>query len=146
MSPGPISTAVPMTVRRAAGLVAVQGALAVVAAVVFVVRGLAGADRHIVDGYGNAAWFALIGAALLAAGWALWTGRRWGRGIAVFAQLLLLGVAWYAGVGSHQWIYAVPLAVLAVAILVLLFSRSTIQWLTSRDGAASADSSGPDTR
>ena len=140
MNPG-----VPTTVRRAAGLVAVQGALAIVAAVVFVIRGLAGADRHIVDGYGNAAWFAVIGGAVLAAGWALWTGRRWGRGIAVFAQLLLLGVAWYAGVGSHQWIYAVPLAVLAVAILVLLFSRSAIQWMASHD-AASADSSDPQTR
>lgn len=144
MSPGPTSTVVPAAVRRAAGLVAVQGAVGVVAAVVFVVRGLAGADRHIVDGYGNAAWFALLGAVLLGAAWALWTGRRWGRGIAIYAQMLLLPVSWYVGVGSHQWIYAVPIALLAVAILVLLFSRSTIQWLTARD--ANADDSGADTR
>lgn len=141
-----MSPAVPMSVRRAAGLVAVQGAVGVVAAVVFLIRGLAGADRHIVDGYGNAAWFGIFGVVLLGAAWALWTGRRWGRGIAIYAQMLLLPVSWYVGVGSHQWFYAVPLAVLAVAILVLLFSRSTIQWLTSRDAAASADSSGPDTR
>ena len=134
-----------MAVRRAAGLVAAEGAVGAIAAVVFVIRALAGADRHIVDGFGNAAWFSVIGGALLAAGWALWTGRRWGRGIAVFAQLLLLGVAWYAGVGSHQWIYAVPLAVLAVAILALLFSRSTIQWMALGD-PASADKSGPETR
>lgn len=122
-------TAPPATVRRAALLVGLQGAAGVVAAVVFVVRGLAGADRHIVDGYGNAAWFALIGSAVLAAGWAMWTGRRWGRGLAVFAQMLILPATWYAGVGSHRWGYAVPVAAVSVAVLVLLFSPSTLRWL-----------------
>ncbi|MEZ5130058.1 MAG: hypothetical protein R2703_16545 [Micropruina glycogenica] len=104
-----------------------------VAAVVFVVRALAGADQHVVSGFGNAAWFAVIGAAVLAAGWALWTGRRWGRGVAVFAQLLLLPVTWYLGVGSHQWLYAIPIAVVAVITLVLLFSPATLQWLGAVD-------------
>lgn len=140
-----MSGVVPAAVRRAAVLVAVQGAIGVVAAAVFVIRGLAGADRHIVDGYGNAAWFGLFGAVLLGAAWALWTGRRWGRGIAIYAQMLLLPVSWYVGVGSHRWVYAAPVAVVSVAVLVLLFSRSSIQWLTSRD-SASADNSGPDTR
>ncbi len=136
----------PPTVRRAAALVGLQGAAGAVAAVVFLVRGFAGADQHIVSGFGNAGWFALIGAVLLAAAWALWTGRRWGRGIAIYAQMLLLPVSWYVGVGSHQWGYAVPVALISVAILVLLFSRSTIHWLTSRAEPASADNSGPDTR
>lgn len=136
----------PATVRQAAVLVGIEGAAAAVAAVVFVVRALAGADQHVVSGFGNAAWFAVIGGAVLAAAWALWTGRRWGRGIAVFAQLLLLPVTWYIGVGSHQWFYAVPVAVLAVITLVLLFSPATLQWLTSYDSSASADNSGPDTR
>jgi uncharacterized membrane protein (UPF0136 family) len=140
-----MSTGVPMTVRRAAGLVAVQGAVGVVAAVVFVIRASTGTDRHIVDGFGNAVWFGLLGAVLLAAAWALWTGRRWGRGIAIYAQLLLLPVSWYVGVGSRQWIYAVPLALMSVAILALLFSRSAIQWLTSREPAG-ADDSVPETR
>ena len=125
---------------------ALEGAAALIAAVVFVVRALAGADQHVVSGFGNAAWFAVIGAAVLAAAWALWTGRRWGRGIAVFAQLLLLPVTWYIGVGSHQWFYAVPIAVVAVAVLVLLFSPATLQWLTSGDSPANADNSGPETR
>lgn len=140
-----MSSAVPVAVRRAAALVAAQGAIGVLAAAVFVIRRLAGADRHIVDGYGNAAWFGLFGAVLLGAAWALWTGRRWGRGIAIYAQMLLLPVSWYVGVGSHRWILAAPVAVVSVLVLVLLFSRSAIQWLTSRD-AASADSSGPDSR
>jgi len=131
--------------------VALEGAAALIAAVVFVVRALGGADQHVVSGFGNAAWFTVIGAAVLAAGWALWTGRRWGRGIAVFAQLLLLPVTWYIGVGSHQWFYAVPIAVVAAVTLVLLFSPATLQWLTGADQAgadssANADNSGPDTR
>ena len=86
-----------------------------------------------------------MGAAVLAAGWALWAGRRWGRGIAVFAQLLLLPVAWYMAVGSHQWLYGIPIAAVALVTLALLFSPSALQWLGAQD-SASADNSGPDTR
>ncbi len=136
----------PPAVRRAAALVGVQGAVGLVAAAVFLVRGFGGADQHIVNGFGNAGWFLLIGGVLLAAAWALWTGRRWGRGIAIYAQMLLLPVSWYIGVGSHQWFYAVPVAVISGAILVFLFSRSALQWLTSGADSASAESSGPDTR
>lgn len=133
----------PQTVRRAAGLVALQGSAGVIAAAVFLVRGLTGADRHIVNGFGNAAWFGLFGAVLLAAAWALWTGRRWGRGIAVYAQMLLLPVSWYVGAGSGRWAYAVPIAVVSLAVLVLLlFSRSTLDWMSGGRDAAGADGSG----
>ena len=80
----------PATVRQAAVLVALEGAAAVLAAVLFVIRGFTGADQHIVNGFGTGATIAVLGAAVLTAGWALWNGRAWGRGIAVFAQLLLL--------------------------------------------------------
>jgi hypothetical protein len=136
----------PATVRQAAVLVALEGVAAVVAAVVYVVSGFGGAEEPGLNKFGTAGWFVIIGAAVLAAGWALWTGRRWGRGIAVFAQLLLLPVAWYMGVGSHQWLYGIAVAVVALATLALLFSRSTLQWLGAQDSAASADNSGPDTR
>lgn len=140
--PGP-----PATVRRAGVLVGLQGALGGVGAAVFGVRALAGSDRHIVNGFGNAAMFAMCGVALLAAGWALWTGRRWGRGIAVFAQLLLLPVSWYVGPGSHRWLYGIPLALVSLAVLALLFAPATLRWLTGwESGPASAASSGPDTR
>lgn len=124
----------PGIVRHAALLVGLQGAVGVIGAVVFLIRGLSGADRHIVNGYGNALWFGIFGSVLVAAGWALWTGRRWGRGVGIYAQMLLLPVSWYAGVGSHQWGYAVPVALVSVAVLVMLFSPATIQWITgSRD-------------
>ena len=140
---------VPQTVRRAAVLVGLQGGIGVAAAVVFVIRGLRGADQHVVSGFGNAMWFGIFGAVLVAAGWALWTGKRGARGVAVYAQMLLLPVSWYVGVGSHQWLYAVPVAAVSVLIVVLLFSRSTIQWLEGSDGSGDSDnasSSGPETR
>ena len=106
--------------------------VAVIVAVVLVVRGASGADQHIVNGYGTAGWFAVMGGAVLAAGWALITGRRWGRGIAVFANLLLLPVAWYI-VAAHQPVYAVALGGVAVVILGLLFSPPALRWTASRD-------------
>lgn len=138
----------PATVRQAAVLVGLEGLAVVAGALVFVIRGLAGVDQRIVNGYANAGFLGVLGGALLAAAWALWSSRRWGRGIAVFAQLLLLPVSWYVGVGSHQWGYAVPLAVVAGLILVLLFSPATLQWLSQPPGHsnASADNVGPDTR
>ena len=141
----------PTTVRQAAVLVGLEGVAGVVAAVVYVISGLGGAEEAGLNKYGTAAWFALIGGCVLAAAWALWTGRRWGRGVAVFAQLLLLPVAWYMGVGSDQWVYGVAVAVVALITLVLLFSPSAVQWLGAQDyepghDDASADNSGPDTR
>jgi hypothetical protein len=132
-------------VRQAAVLVAIEGGVGLVAAVVYVVSGFAGSAEPGLNKFGTAAWFAIIGGGVLAAGWALWTGRRWGRGVAVFAQLLLLPVAWYMAVGSGQWLYGVPVALVAVVTLVLLFSPSTLEWLGAQD-SASADNSGPETR
>jgi hypothetical protein len=132
-------------VRQAAVLVALEGAAGIVAAVVYLVSGALGGDEPGLNFFGTAAWFAIVGGGVLAAGWALWTGRRWGRGVAVFAQLLLLPVSWYVGVGSHQWVYGIPIAALALITLVLLFSPSALQWLGAQD-SASADNPGPDTR
>jgi hypothetical protein len=118
-------------VRYAACLVGLEGIAAVVIVIVLAIRGVARADSKV--SFGTAAWFAIIGAAVLAAAWALWSGRRWGRGIAVFAQLLLLPVAWYMGVGSHQWLYGIPIAIVALATLALLFSPPTLKWLGASD-------------
>jgi peptidoglycan/LPS O-acetylase OafA/YrhL len=136
----------PTTVRQAAVLVTLEGAAGLIVAVVYVVSGLAGADEPGLNKFGTAGWFAIISGGVLTAGWALWTGRRWGRGLAVFAQLLLLPVAWYVAVGSNQWLYGIPVAAVALITLVLLFSPSTLQWLGAQDSSANADNSGPDTR
>ena len=134
---------------RGAGLiVAVQGAAALVVAAVLVVRGLAGADQHVVNGLGTAVWFVLVGGAVLAAGCALVVGKRWGRGLAVFAQLLLLPVAWYLAVGSHQPAFGIPVGIVALTVLVLLFSPAAVRWAAGGDqrGPASSANCGPDSR
>lgn len=110
-----------------------QGVAALAVAVVLVVRGFTGADQRVVSGFGTAIWFVLIGGAVLAAGWALLVGKRWGRGLAVFAQLLLLPVAWYLTVGSSQPAFGIPVAIVALATLALLFSPSTLQWAAGRE-------------
>lgn len=129
-------------------VVAGEGAALLIVAVVLVVRHLFGTTDPVwLSGYGTAAWFVIMGSAVLAAGWALWTGRRWGRGIAVFANLLLLPVAYYMTIGSGQWGYGVPVAVVAIVALALLFSRSTLEWVAQYGvDDASSDNSGPDTR
>ncbi|HET9877266.1 MAG TPA: hypothetical protein VFQ37_16150 [Mycobacterium sp.] len=119
---------VPGAVRSAGLVVGVEGAAALVAAAALVLRGLAGADQGVVNGFGTAAWFGLVGAAVLAASWGLLRGRRWGRGIAVFTNLTLLPVAWYLGVGSHRPGYGIALAVVSLAVLALLFSPAAVRW------------------
>ncbi len=139
----------PKAVRSAGVMVAAQGAAGLLAAVVYVVSGVGGGNQPGMNKFGTAAWFAIFGGAVLAAGLALWTGRRWGRGVAVFAQLLLLPVAWYLGFGSQQWIYGIVVGISAIITLVLLFTPSAVQWLSGAQDSgsdASADSSGPDTR
>lgn len=117
----------PSVVRYAGFVATAEGAVAVIAAVVLLIRGFEGAEQRIVNGYGTAGWFAVMGGAVVAAGWALVTGRRWGRGIAVFANLLLMPVAWYVS-QSHQPVYAVAVAAVALTALVLLFSPAAIRW------------------
>lgn len=134
---------------RGAGLiVALQGAAALVMAAVLVVRAIAGADQRVVNGLGTAAWFVVVGGVVLAAGRALTLGKRWGRGAAVFAQLLLLPVAWYIGVGSRQLAFGIPVAVVALTVLGLLFSPAALRWAAGDDqcGPASSANGGPDSR
>jgi peptidoglycan/LPS O-acetylase OafA/YrhL len=139
---------VPATVRGAGLIVAVQGAAALVVAVVLVVRALGGADQRVVNGFGTAVWFVLAGGGVFAAGWGLLVGKRWGRGLAVFTQLLLLPVAWYLAVGSHRPGFGVPVAIMALTVLVLLFSPPAVRWATRGDqrGSASSASRGPESR
>nr|ABP47150.1 hypothetical protein Mflv_4682 [Mycolicibacterium gilvum PYR-GCK] len=140
----------PRPVRLAGAIAALEGALALLMAVVLVVREAAGHHEDAISGYGTAGWFTIMGSGVAAAGWALWTGRRWGRGIAVFANLVLLPVAWY--VFSSGWAgYAAVVAAAAITVLAGLFSPSGLHWLTQEPDPgtsreASSDRPGPDTR
>jgi hypothetical protein len=140
--------AAPGPVRRAGWIVVLQGATALVMAAVLVVRRIAGADQQGFNGLGTAAFFVLLGGAVLAAGRALVTGKRWGRGLGVFTQLLLLPVAWYLAVGSHQPAFGIPLAIVALMVLMLLFGPAAVRWAAGGDqrGPANSANAGPDSR
>jgi hypothetical protein len=122
----------PASVRGAGLIVAVQGATGLAVAAVLLFRGLGGADQRVVNGFGTAAWFAVVGGAVLAAGCGLLVGRRWGRGLAVFAELLLLPIAWYFGVGSHRPLIGIPVGIIALSVLALLFSPPAVRWVSDR--------------
>lgn len=119
----------PPAVRYAGFIVLAEGAAALLTAVVLVILAGGGTDKH-TDGfnaYGTAGWFTIMGLGVLAGGWALVDDRRWGRGIAVFVNLLLLPVAWYV-FSSHQVVYGVLVALVSLAVLGLLFSPSALEW------------------
>jgi hypothetical protein len=134
-------------VRGAGLIVALQGVAALVMAVVLVLRAIAGADQRVVNGLGTAVWFVVVGGVVLAAGRALTLGKRWGRGAAIFANLLLLPVAWYIAVGSHQLAFGIPVCIVAVAVLGLLFSPAALRWAGGdQPDSARSDNGGPDSR
>lgn len=123
-------TAVPTPVRIAGWIASAQGLIGIVVAVVLAVRAIGGHREETVaiSGYGTAIWFAILGGGLFAAGLGLLRGRRWGRGLVVIAELLLLFVAWYVGVGSGQYAAGIALAVVCAVALVSLFRRDAIAW------------------
>jgi len=149
-----VTPAVPPVVRGTGVVVVLEGLVALLFAVALVIDGIRGADARIA--YGTAGWFVLVGAALSAAGLALWRGRRWGRGVAVFAQLLILPVSYYMASGSHRPELGVPLGVVALITLALLFSGPALKWAayqsgsaesgSAQSGSARSDNAGPDTR
>lgn len=116
----------PATVRVVSGLAALQGGIGVIVAIVLVVRGLTGIDQSLTSAYGTAAWFVILGGAVLAAGIGLLRGRRWGRAIVVIAQILLLPVSWYMIGGQPQ--FGIPLGLVALVALGLLFSPPSTRW------------------
>lgn len=129
----PGNRATPAPVRGAGLIVAVQGAAGLVMAAVLAIRRLGGADQRGINGLGTALWFALVGAAVLAAGFALISGRRWGRGLAIFTQLLLLPVAWYLTTGSDRPHFGIPLGALALTALIALFVPAATRWAAAFD-------------
>jgi hypothetical protein len=78
-----------------------------------------------VVGVGVSIMMAVFGLLLLAVARGVFLGRRWSRGPAVVAQLILLPIAWSFRGGVTTWV-SITLAVLAIAVLVgLLHPRST---------------------
>ncbi|WP_405485420.1 hypothetical protein [Nocardia sp. NBC_00511] len=131
--PAAVIDEVPRTVRVAGWLVAFEGALGLVAAIVLVIVGVDGAAQSPKNSYLTAAYAAIVGGAVLAAGISLVRGKRWGRAIAVLTQLLLLGVAYFM-VTSDRPDLAVPLGLVAVVTLGALFAPASNRWMAAGYG------------
>ncbi|WP_132991978.1 hypothetical protein [Gordonia zhaorongruii] len=130
---------VPSTLRWAGRIIAVEGVIGLIVAVIYVVREAAGHHEAAISGYGSAVWFAVIGGAVLAGGVALTRGRRWGRAIGMMAQILLLPVAYALLTASGLPLLGAPVGIAALAVLALLFAPASLSWLN-------ADSLPPDAR
>jgi len=107
----------------------------VVAAVILVVRALGGHHEDFASGYGLALWCGFIGLGVLAGGIALLRGKRWGRGIGVVAQLLLLPVAYALLTDSHLPFLGVPLGFWALGTLGALFTTASLTWAAGPDAS-----------
>ncbi|MDG3008767.1 hypothetical protein G4X40_01240 [Rhodococcus sp. D2-41] len=118
----------PRTFLAAGALVALEGAVAVVVAVVLVIRALTGHDQSTALGYGVAAWLVILGGAVLAAGVSMLRSGRWGRGVGVLAQLLLAPVAWSLLGESHQVAWGALLTIVVVPTFVMLVLPSSTAW------------------
>ncbi|WP_068278084.1 hypothetical protein [Aldersonia kunmingensis] len=131
--------AVPTTVRVAGSLVTLEGTVAVVVAITLIVRALLGHDQSGASGYGTASWFIILGGAVLAAGLALLFGKRWGRAIAVVAQVLLLPVVWSLLTDSDQPVLGGLLGAVVVASLGFLLCGPTSAWMADQYAQADQD-------
>ena len=123
----PVVAAVPGPVRLAGGIVCAEGALGLVFTVALLVRAAGGVER-VGDVLAEAAYFAVLAAAVLAVGIGLLIGRRWARTPAIVVQLLLLGVAWYTAGPSGRPEVGVPVGLVCVLVAVPLFAPSARDW------------------
>ena len=108
--------------RVVAALVALQGALLVAVAALYLVQLATGEPRSVPGAVGILLLAGLSGLGLLAVGRALLRGRRWGRSPALVTQLIVVPVALASF--PDGWYVGGPLLVSAVAVLVLLFVPS----------------------
>jgi hypothetical protein len=112
----------PLTIVVATVLLALEGLIGLAYAGTAV--GQIRMSRAVV-GLGVTILMAAFGLLLLVVARGVFLGRRWSRGPAVVAQLILLPIAWSFRGGVTTWV-SVTLAVLAIAALVgLLHPRST---------------------
>ena len=128
-----VADAAPMTVRGAGALVTAQGLVGVGFAVALLVRAIEGASTPGNNVYGEAGYFAVIGAGVLAAGIGLALGKHWSRSPATVVQILLLGVSWYLIGPSGRPEYGIPVALLCVVVLFLLFTAKSRVWALGLD-------------
>ncbi|MDQ4119561.1 MAG: hypothetical protein M3235_21765 [Actinomycetota bacterium] len=123
----------PQNVRVAGVLVALQGAVGIVFGAVFGARAVATSGPAVGYGLAEAAFFLLIGAAVVAVGWALVRGHRGVRTPAIVVELLLLPVV-YSLIGpSRQLFWGIVTGLVVVLTFLLLISEQSRRWSMGDD-------------
>ncbi|MGH3432261.1 MAG: hypothetical protein ACRDQB_05430 [Thermocrispum sp.] len=127
----------PREVRAAGVIAALPGLASVVFALVLLFDALSGTTTTAGGNsvYGQAAYYAILGIGLLACGVGLLLGYTWARSPAVVIALVMIGVGWYVGGPSGRPEWGVPIAVAAVALIVLLFRAPAREWALDDDAS-----------
>jgi hypothetical protein len=123
-------------VRVAGVLVGVQGLLGLGFAAALVVRALTAEESSglgVGDIVGQAGYFVVVGAALVAVGAGLVAGRRGARTPAIVAQLLLLPVVYTLLGPSHQLLLGIVAGVFVAGTFLLLISEPSRTWSMGLD-------------
>ncbi|WP_233159403.1 hypothetical protein [Pseudonocardia sp. MH-G8] len=125
----------PRQVRVAGVLVGVQGLVALGFAVALAVRASAaeGSGMLVRDIVGEAGYFVIVGAALVAVGAGLVVGRRWARTPAIVTQLLLLPVVYTLLGPSRQLLLGIVVGIVVAAAFLLLISEASRIWSMGLD-------------
>jgi hypothetical protein len=118
---------VPRQVRAAGALVGLQGLAGVAFTVALLVRG-ATESGHGSNVFGEAGYYGVLAAGVIAVAVGLLLGRRWARTPAAVLQVLLIGVGWYAISGSGRVELGLPAVALCIGVLVLLFVAPSRAW------------------
>ena len=115
----------PTPVSRVAGLlVGLQGAVVAAAAVFWLVEAFVSEATSLLNVVMAVLLFALVGAGLLLVARDLVRRRRWARAPAVTWEVICLPVA-YGQFQSGRWYVGLPLAVVALAVLVAVLGSSS---------------------
>lgn len=125
---------VPRTVRVAGALVGVQG----LCGLAFVISLFIGGTQPMNSRFGEAGYFVLLSAGVLAVSVGLLRGSRWARTPAAVVQVLLIGVAYYALHSASRPEIGLPVAAYCVAVVVLLFTKRARDWAW-RDPASTGE-------
>jgi hypothetical protein len=129
------ASAAPPSVRGAGLVVSLQGLAGVGFAVAVLVRAIGGGSTPGDNLYGEAGYFAVLGGGVLACGLGLLLGKTWARTPSVVVEIILIGVAWYAIGPSGRPELGLPVAALAVLVIVLLFTARARSWSLGEDSA-----------
>lgn len=124
----PARAAVPENVKVAGWLVAVQGLLGAVVAVVLGVRAVGGDGTRVYYGLAEAGIFLLMAAAVAGIGYGLVRGVHGCRSPAIVIQLLLFPVIYYVLGPSRQLLWGIVCGLYVLFTFLMLISEQSRRW------------------